>query len=154
MSMVRTLCLPPTEFHTVKFKRADISNLTSRGNHQTESKILQKSLATTALQRPQCQQVHFHPEAIIWIQIIWRKISGPFLIPAPLCKTRCRGNFAKFCRRVQCSVWSVRWRPRAELFFKDFSMQPKWRSSIGRYKKRGDLQLEDLAKSGCNARLF
>jgi len=33
-------------------------------------------------------------------------------------------------------------------------MQPKWRSSIGRYRKRGDLQLEDLAKSGCNARLF
>jgi hypothetical protein len=39
-------------------------------------------------------------------------------------------------------------------FLKDFSMQPKWRSSIGRYRKRGDLQLKDLAKSGCNARLF
>jgi hypothetical protein len=44
--------------------------------------------------------------------------------------------------------------PEQSCFLKDFSMQPKWRSSIGRYRKRGDLQLEDLAKSGCNARLF
>ncbi len=40
MSMVRTFCLPLTEFDTAKFERADISKLTSRGqNYQLSERV-------------------------------------------------------------------------------------------------------------------